>query len=163
MSKPNGCPGARPCRLFASSQNLGSTEVNNRGTAAIVKKPSSSREQPTNCGLRSSARSSSVLDSVRPSASSCVSAPTTAWTSDIAHPRVQDAVQEVDEQVDQDERDERQGRQQDHDTTLLQLDRLEHELPEPGQVENALGEDRATEHACHVDPDEGDHGQQRVR
>src|SRR5213592_5143092 len=108
MSNPNGCPEMRPCRLLVSSQNRGSTDVNSFGTAAIAKNTSSSKLHRMNCGLRSSARSSSRLDRVRPSASSCASAPTAAEIcSDIAHPRIQDAVQEVDQQVDQDERDER--------------------------------------------------------
>src|ERR1700704_1058872 len=163
MSKPNGCPGLLLTWLFSRSQARGSTEVKIRGTAAMVKKRSNSREHTTNCGFRIRAHSSSRLDRVRPSASSAASAPTTAWTSAMAHPRIQHAVQDVDEQVDQDEGDERQRGQQHHDPTFLQFDGLEQELTESGQVEDAFGDDRATEHPGQVEADEGDHRQQRVR
>src|SRR5690242_1893873 len=145
MSNPNGCPGPRPWRLLPSSQKRGSADVNTFGTAAIAKNTSSSRLHSTNCGLRSNARRSSRFDSVRPSPSSWASALTTAVTSDMTHPRIQDSVEEIHQQVDHDEREEGQRRQQHHDPALLQLDRLEHELAQPGQVEDRLGDDRAAE------------------
>src|SRR5258707_8307932 len=120
----------------------------------MVKKRSNNREQTTSCGFRSRARSSSRLDRVRPSAISAVSAPTTAWTSAMAHPRIQHAVQDVDEQVDQDEGDERQRGQQDHDPTFLQFDGLEQKLAEPGQVEDAFGDNGPAQHPGTAEPDE---------
>src|SRR3954463_4621197 len=75
--------------------------------------------------------------------------------SGIADARVDDGVEDVDDQVrDDDEERAEQHRALDHREVAV-LDRVEREAADPGDVEDGLGEDRAAEQHADVDPGGG--------
>src|SRR4051794_5584399 len=76
--------------------------------------------------------------------------------SDIADARVDERVEDVDDQVrDDDEERPEEHRSLDHREVAV-LDRVEGKPADPGDVEDALGEDRAAEQHADVDARGGD-------
>ena len=77
-------------------------------------------------------------------------------------PRVDRGIGEVDEEGDEDHREDQQHHHAlDHDQVAL-ADRLEHQPAEAGQEEDVLDDDRAGEQEGELQPDDGQHRDQRV-
>src|SRR6476660_8482424 len=168
MSRPNHALALGRSRACFSTAALGSTLVNSCGTAAITMNSTMSVTDTQKMGLRLSCRQASEARE-RPSSAPppAVGAPASAPTamvdaSVMADPRVEHAVQEIDEQV-HDKEDEHQDGHGAHDTHRVAVaDAGEQEATDALDVEDALGHDGATEQAAEVGTDEGDDRDERV-
>ena len=77
-------------------------------------------------------------------------------------PRIDHRIGEVDQEGDEDHRGDQQHHHAlDHDQVAL-ADRLEHQPPEAGQEEHVLDDDGAGEQERELQPDDGQHRDQRV-
>src|SRR3954447_16999038 len=127
LSKPNGCPGRLPARLFWSSQNVGLLDANSPGKIdTTISSRMISAEMMNSGRLRSVRHASSHRPPGAPDsstwstvASGVSSRSATKWVcsarravSDIADPRVQDGVEQIDQQArrDVDEHQDRDDR-----------------------------------------------------
>src|SRR6476646_1943191 len=77
-------------------------------------------------------------------------------------PRVEQAVDEVDEQVDDEVDDDQHRHRPDDRDPVPRADGAEDVAADPGDVEDALGDDRATKKETEVEADEGDDRDERV-
>src|SRR2546428_2417270 len=80
----------------------------------------------------------------------------------IAHARVEDAVQHVDEQVGEDHDDGDEHHEVLDDGIIAPENRLDQEPGDAGQVEDRLGDHQTADEERELDAADGDHGQQRV-
>src|SRR5687768_2510225 len=87
---------------------------------------------------------------------------TVAWLAAIAHPRVEETVEHVHEEVGEDHHHRDEHDQVLHDRIVAPEDGLDEKARDAGQVEHVLGDDEAADEEGELDADDGDHGQDRV-
>jgi hypothetical protein len=75
---------------------------------------------------------------------------------------IEDRVHSIDDDVRRHHEERRDEHDADHHREVLHLDRLHHGEPEPGQAEDAFGDDRSAEHGREVDAELRDDGRQRA-
>src|SRR6185437_13699537 len=80
----------------------------------------------------------------------------------IAHPRVEEAVEHVHEEVREDHHDRDEHHQVLHDRIVAPENRLHQEARDPGQVEDGLGHHEAADEERELDADHGHHREDRV-
>src|SRR5689334_4217472 len=169
--KPGRGPGADPGRTSLSrSWSFGSCPASSGANAATNTKASTSRAPRIAAGFRRSRRNASLhrLPAASspanepgvPAASTCVAV--VMAFSPHSHPGVQHAVRQVYDQVDHDvhDRDDEDGALQDG--VVLVENRAVDLLPDAGEGEHGLGQDRTREQQAQLQADRGDHRQHRV-
>src|SRR6478609_9168735 len=167
MSRPNHASTPGRSRDLARIALVGSVLVNRLGQMAMSTKTVIRLVATQNSGLRrisrqaSDARERSSLESP-PSWGSMRPVSATAATSVMADPRVEQAVEQVHEQVDEQVDDDEDGHRPDDGGAVTRPDRVVDVATDPGDVEDALGDDGAAEQRAEVEADEGDDGDQRV-
>src|SRR4051794_3618662 len=176
-SKPNGWPGLDPPRLFCSTQYRGSALANSPGKSDTTISNRMISDDTMNSGrLRrvrqaSSHRPPGAADSSTESvaAMGVSSRSLTKWTcsacsvlSDIADPRVQNGVEQVDEQARDDVDDHQHGDDRDDRRALASDDRLVQGTTDAGHVEDALGDDRSGHQVAEVGAQERRDRDERV-
>src|SRR5258706_15380496 len=79
------------------------------------------------------------------------------WASRRPDPWIEVRVADIDEQVDEEESDCDDDREAFDDREIVALDRLEHGLPDAGQVEDGLRENRPGQEAANLQTDDRDY------
>src|SRR4029450_7938876 len=80
----------------------------------------------------------------------------------IAHPRVENAVEHVDEQIAEDDDDGDEHDEVLHDRIVAPENRLDQEARDPRQIEDRLGDPGAADEKRELDADDRDDREQRV-
>src|SRR5699024_10637124 len=169
LSVPNQCASDGGVRASLSCANVGSVLVNSCGTAAITTNSVIRIAETQNSGLRrnsphasdSSERGWSPLRSWS-SGAGAVTPPEAGRVSVMADPRVEYAVQHVDDQVGEQRHQHQAHDGADDRGAVLGVDAAEQEAADAVDVEDAFGDDRAAHQVAQVVADEGDHRDQGV-
>ena len=149
MSRPNHVPSPGLARDSESTAAEGSVLVNRLGQMAISAKIAIMVAEIQNIGLRRMARQASEASErsspTSPPLGESTDGASMMACSVMADPRVEQPVEQVHEQVDEQVDDDEHGDRSDDGGTVTRADGPEDVVPDPGDVEDALGDDRAPE------------------